>query len=88
MRQFATRLLAWVMASGALVMQTSAAAPAYAGRENPNPVMGGPSVDVLLVTLMLVAAGLALAAFAAFILWWERQDTEGAEHNEQQQRRL
>lgn len=68
------------MASGALVIQAFAAAPVYADHESRDRVLGESGVDVLLVTLVLVAAVVALAAFAAGILWWERQDTEGAEH--------
>ncbi len=81
MRQLATRILALIMVSAALIVQALAAAPAYADGETGG-AGAGPGVDVLLVSLVLAAAAVALSAFAAGILWWERHDPDHVEHGD------
>lgn len=77
------RLTAWVTVGGLLMTQAIAAAPVYADHETRDQVLGESGIDVLLVSLVLAAAVIALAAFAAGILWWERQDRESADQDEQ-----
>jgi multisubunit Na+/H+ antiporter MnhC subunit len=50
---------------------------AFADHESRGRTLSGQGIDPLLVALVIGAAVLALALFAAVILWWERADQHG-----------
>ncbi len=58
-------------ACGTMLARTLAPHPVYAGDESRDRVLGGAGTGVLLFALVLLAA---VGAFAAGILWRERQD--------------
>ncbi len=45
-------------------------------------VLSESSVDMRLVVLVLAAAIAVMVAFAAGILWWERQDAQASDRDE------
>jgi multisubunit Na+/H+ antiporter MnhC subunit len=49
---------------------------AYAGHETRAEMIQETGVNVVLIALVMAAAVLVLALFAAVILWWERQDQD------------
>ena len=55
--------------------------PVLADHESRDRVLTESGIDVLLVVLVLGAAIAALAAFAAAILWWERQDADATDQD-------
>ncbi len=59
---------------GAVLTRALAAQPAFADHESRDRVLSESGVEVLLIVLVLEAAIAAMIAFAAGILWWERQD--------------
>lgn len=67
-------------ACGALITRALAAQPAFADHESRDQVLSESGREVLLIALVLVAAIAAMGAFAAGILWWERQDSEASVH--------
>jgi len=69
-------LAAAVLAATLLAL---AGGPAYADHETRQQVLSESGVDIVLVALVLVGAVIALAAFAAVILWWERRDAKAEE---------
>ena len=63
-------------AYGALLMRALAAQPAFADHESRDRLLSESGVEVLLIALVLGGAIAAMVAFAAGILWWERQDED------------
>jgi hypothetical protein len=51
----------------------------YADHETRDQVLAESSLDLVLVGLVMAAAVAVIVAFAAFILWWERQDAPAEE---------
>ncbi len=61
-------------ACGALLTRALAAQPVFADHESRDRVLSESGLEIWLVVLVLVAAVVVMAAFAAGILWWEHQD--------------
>ena len=55
------------------------AQPVFADHESRDRVLSDSGIEVLLVVLLLGAAIVTMGAFAAGILWWERQDSDPAD---------
>ncbi len=58
------------------------AQPVLADHESRDRVLSESGVEMLLVVLVLAAAIAMMCAFAAGILWWERQDAESSDRDE------
>ena len=76
-----TRVLLACSAISLVLLELLWAQPAFADHESRDRVLTESGIDVLLVVLVLGAAIAALAAFAAAILWWERQDADATDQD-------
>ncbi len=63
-------------AGATLVAWALLAQPVFADHESRDRVLSDSGMEVLLVVLVLGAAIVTMGAFAAGILWWERQDSD------------
>lgn len=77
-----TRMFLAYSAISLVLLELLWAQPAFADHESRDRVLSESSVDMLLVVLVLAAAIAVMVAFAAGILWWERQDAESSDRDE------
>ena len=69
-----TRALLACSAISLVLLEFLWAQPAYADHESRDRILSDTGIEVILFALVVFAALVAIAAFAAGILWWERQD--------------
>ncbi len=69
-----TRALLARSAVSLLLLELLRAQPAFADHESRDWILSDTGIEVILFALVVFAALVAITAFAAGILWWERQD--------------
>jgi hypothetical protein len=70
------RLALAIAVLAAFASRALLAVPAYADHESRDRILSGVGVEVFLFALVLFGALVMIVAFAAGILWWERQDAD------------